>query len=831
MPAFEMNPNWVQHLKGQFEQGRPILFTGAGFSLSATNILNEPIASYTVIKERIWDLCFPGEKFDPATGLQDLYEHALQRHRKDLKDLLSRSFTVNPRSIPEWYLLFAELPWKRMYTLNIDDLDTAWNSRFSLPRSIVSVSATSPDAPQHRATPRATESIHLNGELSDIPEFVTFSATQYADRAKTDQWYIQFTADLITNPVVFVGTRLEEPPLWQHLVLRHGRGGRDLVEMRHRSYLVTPTLDRAKQALLAQYNVEWLPMTAEEFAASVLSQFVSVAPGGFAALAAQEGIDTRGGKLRDVTELAVYPGEQNEFFMGSEPIWADVQSGRAIEREIDNQLLSDAKSQLALTNMRGILLLSGTAGSGKSTSLKRLALGLSSEGRTVGWSDRFTELSPLNLRAAMSNAKAPSVLAMDEADMYGNELPRLLRDICTLDEFPLVAIAVRSTKVDRALASPILEGIPVIEHSMPPLSDPDIPKLIDVLDRAKRLGILTGKARPDQVKAFRDEAGRQLLVAMIKATSGRELKEKAYEELSDLPSAASGVYAVICLATAFKFGLSRDEVLIATRDTTNTSLNALAMLLSRHIVTADRGGMVSCRHRVIADLVVDELKTRGQLANAVTGLSLLAATKVAQHIHRSARPWRMLKQFINHEFLCSVCGLQYAQNLYGDLEELLSWDYHFWLQRGSLEVKYGDTRIAEQFLGAARSLSSGDYLVDTEWAYLLFRKAIDDFGIDAQSLVEEAKQILLSIIARSHDRYAYHILGSQGLSWVRYRIADPTQKERYLRGLMSTLEVGHNKNPRAAELQNLLQDVKLEYLKLAIKKAPPGPPAPGAAGL
>jgi hypothetical protein len=72
----------------------------------------------------------------------------------------------------------------------------------------------------------------------------------------------------------------------------------------------------------------------------------------------------------------------------------------------------------------------------------------------------------------MNNANPPVVLAMDEADIYGIELPRLLRDISTLDEFPLVAIAVRSSGADRALASPLLEGIPVIEHSMPPLSDP-----------------------------------------------------------------------------------------------------------------------------------------------------------------------------------------------------------------------------------------------------------------------------------------------------------------------------------------------------------------------
>ena len=319
-----------------------------------------------------------------------------------------------------------------------------------------------------------------------------------------------------------------------------------------------------------------------------------------------------------------------------------------------------------------------------------------------------------------------------------------------------------------------------------------------------------------------------MLVAMIKATSGKELKDKAFEELSDLSGAAPNVYAIICLATSFKFGLSKEEVLIATRDTTNASLNALTLLLSRHIVTRDSGGMVSCRHRVIADLIVDELKRRGQLAHAVTGLSLLAATKVAEHMHRSARPWRLLKQSINHDFLCDTCGPQYAQNLYGDLEDLLSWDYHFWLQRGSLEVKYGDIRLAEHFLATARSLGAGDYLVDTEWAYLLFRKAIDEFGLDARSLVEEAKLILNPIIARSHDPYAYHILGSQGLSWTRNRIADRTEKERYLRDLMSMLEVGCKKNPRGTELQNLFNDVRYEYLKLAIKIPPPGPRGPTA---
>ena len=821
---FEMNPNWIQHLKGQFEQGRPILFTGAGFSLAAKSIAGDDIPSYTEIKERIWKLCFPSDPFDASSGLQDLYEHALQRHQKELTELLSHSFTVNPSTLPAWYRLYADLPWRRIYTLNIDDLDVAWNFSFNPQRRFVSISATNPAAPLTDSTAGTTESIHLNGELADIPDHVTFSVTQYADRAKTEPWYIRFTADLVTNPIVFVGTRLEEPPLWQHLVLRHGRGGRELMEMRHRSYLVTPTLDKAKQALLAQYNVVWLPMTAEEFSTAVLTEMAPVAAQGFAAIAKLSGFDTRGGRLQDVTELAVNPGEPNEFFMGNEPIWADIQSGRAISREVDSELYVAAKTKLNSTDPRGIILVTGTAGSGKSTSLKRLALSLSSEGTKIGWTDRFSELSPSNLRAAMNSQLAPTVLVIDDPDIYGAELPRLMRDISTRDEFPLLVIGIRAGKADRALNSPLLEGIPFMEFSMPPLSDPDIPKLIDSLEREKRLGVLTGKTRPDQVKAFRDEAGRQLLVAMIKATSGKELKDRAFEELADLTGVAANVYAVICLATAFKFGLSKDEILIATRDMSNTSLNAVTQLISRHIVSQDGAGMVSCRHRVIADLIVDELKRRGQLIHAATGLALLASTKVAGHMHRSARPYRMLKQFINHEFLRDTCGLQYAQNLYGDLEDLIAWDYHFWLQRGSLEVKYGDIRLAEHFLSAARSLGAGDYLVDTEWAYLLFRKAIDEFGMDAPSLVEEAKTILNSIIARSHDPYAYHILGSQGLAWVRHRVTDVSEKEMYLGGLMAMLDVGRNKNARSRDLENLFNDVKYEYLKLTVRRPPSPPP-------
>ena len=66
-----------------------------------------------------------------------------------------------------------------------------------------------------------------------------------------------------------------------------------------------------------------------------------------------------------------------------------------------------------------------------------------------------------------------------------------------------------------------------------------------------------------------------------------------------------------------------------------------------------------------------------------------------------------------------------ARDIYEELETILSWDYHYWLQRGSLEVEAGDIRKADNFLSAAYSLHPEDYRARTAYAYMLMRKACE----------------------------------------------------------------------------------------------------------
>jgi hypothetical protein len=815
-----INPNWSLHLQSQFERARPILFTGAGFSASARNIQSEPVPSAGALRMMIWELCFPGTPVEDGSSLQDLYEHALRRNRTRLSELLIRQLTVEPDAVPDWYRKILTMPWQRCYTLNIDNLEAAASSRFNLPRKAVPISATDPRASASGVPnpAREVEFVHLNGTLQDIPENVTFSVTQYAERlARPEPWYLRFASDLLTSPVVFVGTRIDESPLWQHLTLRFSHGGRELRELRHRSYLVVPTLDRARAALLAEFNVEHIPMGAEEFVEQVLEPMRPVASKGFDYLAAAVQEDGEDRQLKEVAELAGNPTEQNEFLLGSEPIWADIQANRAIERECDTMLWDRVSSAMKHEHVRGFIVLTGTAGSGKSASLMRVCLRLAAGGVRVGWVDRQSDLPPRQIRAAMRSELAPQVLAIDDADMYGPEMAGWVRDLVRMDSRPLILAAVRSGKVDRILSPITLSDIPKNEIVMPPLADSDIGALIDLLEREKRLGILTGKPRREQEHAFQDQAGRQLLVAMIQATSGKRFEEKAVQELVELEADAQRIYALIAVASSFRFGLTREEILIASANFTNSALNAVAGLVGRHIVVERPGGFVWARHRRLAEIITDELAKQGQLKETIIGLARLAAAKASPSVRKSERRWRMLIAFTNHAFLLRTVGLEVARNLYGSLETILSWDPHFWLQRGSLEVEVGDLNLAEHFLSTSRSLNSDDVFLQTEWAYLLFKKACDNPAAkDAPELVKEATESLEMLMGRVGDHYPYHLLGSQGLSWARRGIKASREKEAYLKKIIRKIEDGDKKYPKEIELKQLLEDLKKEYLGIAL---------------
>jgi hypothetical protein len=652
------------------------------------------------------------------------------------------------------------------------------------------------------------EVVHLNGTLEDLPDNVTFSLAQYAERLAQEQpWYRQLATDLLSQPVVFVGTQLDEPQMWQHVEKRRSKGGRAESELRPRSYLVTTSLNKARQACLSDFHITLLDGTAEEFAREVLEPLAAKADVGQQFLKGlSQDAAPRQAELLEVADLAVKPDQSSEFLFGAEPIWADIQTGRAIERESDTHLWSTITDALKNTGTKGYILITGTAGNGKGTALKRAALKLSSMGHRVAWVDQFADTAPYTIKKGMIGNDPPKILMIDDADIYGAELGSIIREVGLHHENPLVVLAIRSGRVDRVINPAQLQRIPKVEIAIPGLTDSDIDGLIDVLQREKRLGALAGKSRLEMQDIFRQKCGRQLLVAMIEATSGAPFEKKITDELDQLEAEAQRVYAAVCVATALRFYLTRNEILLAIGDVTNKVLNAMQRLASRQIILAVEKEIYQARHRVIADVVFNKLISSGELAEVLCGLAMASASQITPATPSSARPRRLLQRITNHEFLLGAVGPDEARNLYGELEGLLQGDFNFWLQRGCLELECGSLNFAENCLNYALSLNSTDHNTQTEYAHLLFRKALaNPSGLNSGHLVEEATKYLTANIAARGDKdpHSYHVLGSDTLQWIVKGIHSHDEQKIAMENLKKTVGEGLRKHPKNDLLKNL----------------------------
>ncbi|MBX5480538.1 MAG: SIR2 family protein [Myxococcaceae bacterium] len=228
------------------------------------------------IAQEIWAISFPGETPD-GSSLTDLFHHAARWNPDALGRLLRQRLCVDPAQLPEFYARWFSVPWKRAWTLNVDDIEQAAARRFDLPRPIDSISALVDPFSPARLSTRALAFIHLNGSIEDGIEHVTFSTTQYGDRlASHDPWYEKFVDDLVSHPFVIVGTRLEEAPFWQNLHAAFGPEVHQPMEVCE-AYIVSPSLTRARRALLEDIGIEWIPTSAEAFAREVLEPPIALA--------------------------------------------------------------------------------------------------------------------------------------------------------------------------------------------------------------------------------------------------------------------------------------------------------------------------------------------------------------------------------------------------------------------------------------------------------------------------------------------------------------------------------------------------------------------------
>lgn len=795
-----LDSNSEIHLRRVLENGSAILFTGAGFSAGALNRQGEELLVGSALRTELWSLAFPGQAYEDDASLGDLFDAAMRTARSATEARLRELFTVDASSLPELYADYLRLPWYRIYTLNIDDLIDATQRRFDLPFEIVTLSALRDELPP----PDKLSAVHLNGRLSDLPE-VTFSPLQYGQRTSgLDLVYPQLVRELATHSTVFIGTQLEEPTFWHHVALRGPRSvGR---ELRPKSYIVTPRLSTARAAMLDQFNVKHVPMTAAQFWEAFVQPAVSKP---HVRLAGRSSLGSPFESVALSRSRAVEAPA--DFLLGREPDWGDLDGGFAVTRAFEDRAVESMKR-----DSPKFVALTGTAGSGKSTSLRRLALEALAEGEHVLWLRAEASHTMAQIRAA-AVAESADLVVIDQAERFGRRGIDLVLSL--LDSDIRVMAAYSATKFDDMGVESALRDYRPLVVETPLLTDEDIDSLLDALTRANRLGRLSGIAREAQFAAVKDRAGRQLLVAMLEATSGERFEEKVARECTELAAELATAYAVTALATSHRYSLSREDLLASMSDVTSEGLSVIDRLLRQHLLLKMGTNGLVLRHPVIAREVVSHYRSSGQLSEAISRLAFVMASKFDAGRRRTPER-RLLTNLISHEYLGQTVGSVHSvRALYQDLEALLREDADYWLQRGSYELERGDIHLAENFLAQARNLSQGSVLVQTEWAYLMLKRAVaSPSDVRSVEWANEGIAILLDVIDRSgkSSPHTYVVLAREVIAWASVGVISPDDKRLLFTTVRSALKAGSAYHSGNRYFRDASKDLEAAYLSLAL---------------
>ena len=823
LPSGSVDANEFAYFSDQVAAGKVILFTGAGFSLQAQAENGQNVPTASQLLHELWPIVYGSAEYDEST-LADVFGAAQQRHIAATRDLVNRRLRVSRENLPEEYRVWFSLPWYRVYTLNVDNLADVVQTEFELPRRIKSLSALTDPPPA--STPDLAV-VHLNGKVSDFPN-ITFSQRNYAERqAFADLWYPTLVRELATYAVLYIGSTLDEPPLWQYVEARPPRA-RGVTELRPKSFLVTKALPLGRQSLLGEFNIRYEEGTQEEFCAETLSQLSDAATRGHSALKRAYQAETSAPPFLSISDLASSPlRDAPELLFGREPCWPDITEGYAVERDFDRELLERVQSE----DLR-LVMLTGTAGSGKALTAMRLALALVAAGAAGYVYNSDFAGGIRTVRDAANNAEAKVVL-ITNANRFGDAMSDLLTALADDDSDRVVIATVRTTRRD-AQALGRIERAGGVEFVVPPLADSDIAALLDSLTEARRLGDLEDKSRAQQEAVFRDKCGRQLLVAMIEATSGLRFDQKVASECDELDPHQLIVYAVLTLASAHDTSLDRNELLAACGGDPVATAAALKHLVDKHLVITSENARLAIRHRVIAERALDFFQARRSLVEPVRGL-IFAVAGTTDLSDRRSRRRRLLNWLLNHATLIrllfsttpSQIDLDAVRSIYDTVEPLLSHDFHYWLQRGSFEVEEGDLGHANNYLQQARAKAPDDQLVLAEWGYLLLKRASQHASDPkAAEEAEEGFAILEEQIALRGDRdpYPYHIFGSQGLSWVKRSPMGPEARIHAFERLREVVAKGVERHPAREDLRNLKSDLETAYLNLAVSDGGPRPP-------
>ncbi len=838
-----LNKTERDHIKRALHSNAVMLFLGAGFSCEATNKIDSKIPAGKNLSKILWEYTYGSEEYE-ETDLQTIFEAALKSKQKisTLQELIQN--IMECKSIPDWYRIITSQYWYRIYTTNIDDIVENVFKKPVLPVKLNQIVAPENDFKERDQFLNNIQYIKLNGSIPHDPRTYTFSARQYAKRStEHDTWYDHFVRDYITRVTIFVGTELNEPLFWRHIELRE-RKDRNEMERRPKSYLVCSKISKPKQTILSDYNIIPVEAKAEEFF-KWLSEEIGPPESRQAVIQASNPelielfeYEKEGIKRSDIDKLETFfksfqlvkieqPNaghRKKSYLLGKEPSWQDLYHNLDAEREINDIFIKEVEAAVNSEDKIKVLVLTGTAGSGKSTILMRTALHFCAQGIQCYFANSEDLIKWEDFIKSIKIIEKNIIIFLDNADYSLGWLAGLIEQIGEVETKLIFILASRTNRYIK-FSGKLLQITKINEIDNPNLTDTDIKNLINKLEDEDLLGQLRGMTAQERFSEFKYRARKQILIAMREATQGKEFDEILKGEYNEIdPYEARKIYLCIALASAKHFKLSTQQIIATSIARHSEILTFLDKNLKGLVEQPyDGANYYQCRHPIIADFIIYDIAERSHLKEAYISILSVLAHDMGSNPELGNKIFRLYKRLLNHLSIFDNFqkNIDHARDIYESVRKYIGDDFHFWLQYGSLELSFGELDYAANYLAQAESLRPNDMFILTAKGHLHYRQSLVANNIyTALELRQDGKDYIVDQINRRPDfsPHPFHIFGVQEMRFAQkwYLEDDPGECKNIFNNALDVVKTGLNRHRRSPELIQLEDDLKKALLSLAI---------------
>lgn len=819
-------------------KNKVVLFLGSGFSMIATNRNKENFPTGWVLSQKIWKfLDFPGD-YD-GSSLQELFQSFIHNKKKSLSeknDFLNNNLLSD--SIPEIYDAITIPYWYKIYTLNIDDIIDKTYKRNN--KSIQTLKFPHDEFKERDQSLEKTQCVYLHGKLPCNPEDVIFSTKQYARATlKHQPLYSQFTFDYATTATIFIGTDLNEILFESYIESREGKDGHG--ELRPKSFIITPKLSPVKKENFKNiYNVHHIEGTTEDFL-NWLKKIESELPtkdevlkgtfpnllqvNRFARLAhvSTSTVGEFASSFEIIPKDYIIKKERSGYLTGANPNWNDIFSDLDIPRTITNKtfdLINDSITRFKETDKQRMFTILGSAGSGKSTILKRLGLRLSQNGRTVFICNSDYIPKTEKIAEILSAIDEQVILIFDNAKNILKEIPYLTSAFSKVRKPPIIILGLRMTyrhKLEFYLDPDLIDNTDI---QIPNLDDEEINNLISKLEDNNLLGQLKGLSSERRFAEFKYKAKKQILVAMKETTKGKSFDEIIQDEFNEIePYEAKLLCVCISLNTEQGFFNSVQDFVGFANVSYNEALNILKFNLNGIIVWNDLNTQFMIRHKILADFIIKNCSDLDILKEAYIRVLNVLAPELKKSLGGHIRKFNLYKALINHQNLYARFkeDINLARDVYDSVMESFNNDAHFWLQYGSLEMTGtgGNLEFAENYISQAESLAPESNIIQNSKCNLYYKLSVSTSNFSmAFEYKKMADELSNELINRNDDPYIHHIHCLGNYLYVRKWVKSNEEKKEKYTELKKKINKAVSQYPRNRDIEFAHTLINRAYLHL-----------------